>query len=429
MNKKIKLNLGCGPVYKPGYINIDKFDNTVADKICDVSNLPFKSNTVDLIEAYQLIEHFDYIHCKYILSEWFRILKPEGVLILETPDLEESFKKFISIDLENQKIMLQWFYGIDSLGFQHKTGFTFSLLRNLLEEVGFEKIFREEPKTHRYEPGMRIVCKKPKNFLKKQLFACFRKRLKSKLKTDDSYILIPLESWLKKIFDSYEKLKEDKEACINEIISETAICNPYIPLAFLEECINFGIVKESEAKSKINLLNFLVKTEFHKKVLSLWVKSKKNAGGVEQEFKNFISYLKFSMLDILSTQADYKERFSYIINLEPIDIKIFDFYLVCLEAKKLFNIGIKEFYKKNFSKALSLFLKSSKLNPDNPLIYWNIARLGLILKLEKTKIVENYEKALSLITKKGDRKRIEIELKYTKNSRSDLIQKEPITED
>ena len=87
MDKKIKLNLGCGSVYKPSYINIDKFDNSVADKICDIGDLPFKSNSVELIEASQVIEHFDYVHCKYILSEWFRVLKPRGVMIMETPEL------------------------------------------------------------------------------------------------------------------------------------------------------------------------------------------------------------------------------------------------------------------------------------------------------------------------------------------------------
>jgi predicted SAM-dependent methyltransferase len=96
MNKKLKLNLGCGIIYKAGYINIDKFDNSVADMVRDVDDLPFNSNSVDVIESNHLLEHFDYIHTIYALSEWFRVLKPDGVLILETPDLEKSFKKFIS---------------------------------------------------------------------------------------------------------------------------------------------------------------------------------------------------------------------------------------------------------------------------------------------------------------------------------------------
>ena len=429
MNKKIKLNLGCGHVYKPGYINIDKFDNSVADKICDVVNLSLRSNSIGLIEASQLIEHFDYIHCKYILSEWFRILRPEGILILETPDLEKSFKKFVSTDLKTQKTTLQWIYGIDSVGMQHKTGFTFNLLKDLLEEIGFTEILREESKTHKYEPGIRIVCQKPKRYLEKQLFACFRKSIMSELKIRDSYILIPLESWLKKIFDSYEREEKNKEACINEIISKTVITNPQISLTFLNECIKCGLLKKSKIKDRVSLLNFLTQIEFHKKVFSLWIKTKKRVGKVEREFKNLINRLEFLILDILNNQVGYKERLGYIIHIEPTDIEIFDFYLVSQKAKKLFNMAVKQFYKKKFPEALDLFLKSSKINPDNPLVYWDIARLGCILKFEKHKIRENYEKALKLIKNKKNRKKIETELKYARSNKIDSIQKEPISED
>lgn len=428
MDEKIKLNLGCGFVYKPGYINIDRFDNSVADKICDIADLPFESNSVDLIEAYQLIEHFDYVHCKYTLSEWFRVLKSKGILIIETPDLEKSFEKFVSANLETKKTTLQWIYGIDSLGIQHKTGFTFSLLRDLLKEIGFEGISREEPKTHRYEPGVRVICRKTENNSEKQLFACFRKRLKNKLKIDDSFILIPLEGWLRIVSNSFKELK-NKDNCINEIVSKTVICNPYISLAFLEECINFNVIEKSEIKDKIDLLNYLAEREFHKKVFSLWIKSKKNAGGVEKEFKNFISRLESLILDLLGNQEKYKERLMYIVNLDSSDIEILDFHLVAWEAKKLFNMGVKQFYKKNFSGALNLFLRSSKINPNSPLVYWNMARLGCILKLEKHKIIENYEKALSFIKNKEDREEIAIELKYTRNGGIDLIQKEPISRD
>lgn len=56
MDKKIRLNLGCGCVYKPGYINIDRLDNGVVDEVCDVASLPFRSDCVDLIEASKLSE-------------------------------------------------------------------------------------------------------------------------------------------------------------------------------------------------------------------------------------------------------------------------------------------------------------------------------------------------------------------------------------
>ena len=425
---KIKLNLGCGQVYKPGYINIDKFDNSVADKICDIGDLPFKANSVDLIEASQLIEHFDYIHCKYILSEWFRVLRPEGKLILETPNLEKTFKKFVSSDLKTQKITLQWIYGIDSLGMQHKTGFTFDLLRDLLQEIGFEQILREEPKTHRYEFGIRIICQKPKKCLEKQLFACFRKRILTELKIDNSYILIPLEKWVKEVLDFYEKFEENKETSVNKIISKIALCNPKISLIFLDECIKCGLLKKSEIDDKIDLVNFLSKKEFHKKVFSLWIKRKKEIGESETKSK-FLFELETLIFDILQGKSDYKESLNYVTNLEPTEALIFDFDLVFLEAKKLFNLGVKQFYKKYFTKAMSNLLQSSKLNPDNPLVYWNMARLSLILKSENHIIIENYEKALKLAKDGENKLKLETELQQVKGSKKELISKEPIPED
>jgi predicted SAM-dependent methyltransferase len=430
MEGKIKLNLGCGQVYKPGYINIDKFDNSVADKIYDAGDLPFKSNYVDLIEASQLIEHFDYIHCKYILSEWFRVLKPEGKLILETPDLETTFKKFVSSDLRAQKLTLQWIYGIDSLGMRHKTGFTFDLLKDLLQEIGFWKISREKPKMHRYEAGLRILCQKPKECLEKQLFAHFRKRVLNELKIDDSYILIPLEKWLKEVLGIYEKFKENKNAAINKIISKIALCNPKIPLIFLEECVKLDLLEKSEINDRVDLLNFLIKEEFHKKIFSLWIKRKKEIDKPE-DGSEFLSELGTLISDLLEdrNRSNFKERLGYITNLESRDIVIFDFDLVFLEAKGLFNLGVKQFYKKDFIGGLDSFVESSKINPLNPLVYWNMARLSNILKFEQYKIIENYEKTMKLMRNRKNRLKIETELQQTRGGKKEILPKEPIPED
>jgi predicted SAM-dependent methyltransferase len=428
--RKIKLNLGCGIVYKPDYLNIDKFNNSVADEICDADDLPFEPNSIDTIETHHLIEHFDYIHCKYVLSEWFRVLKPTGTLIMETPDLEETFKKFKHSNLENKKTTLQWIYGINSPGMQHRTGFSWELIKNLLSEIGFENISSEKPSTHLYEPGIRIVCQKPKNFLDKQLAVCFRKRLKKELEISDSYLLIPLENWIIEVFDIYSKeFRHNKESCLNKIIAKSNICNPSMPKIFLEECINCGLIE----KDKINndLMNYLVKIEFHKKLFSLWTKRKK---AIEDDlwkiFKNFIEDLESMIIQCLADKnLDYEERLSYIEGLNRVEIKIFDLQVIQLEARKLFNQGIKQFCKRNFLEALNLFLKSVKINPANPLNYWNIARLKIILNYEAEKIAEDYKNALFLILDKNAKKEIATELNNVLNKRSNLVPKIPIPED
>lgn len=410
MGVKVKLHLGSGFVYEPSSINIDKFDVSVADELCDAGDLPFNPNTVDEIEALQLLEHFDYIHCKYVLSEWFRVLKPEGILTLETPDLERTFKNFHRLNHETQKTALQWVYGIDSPGMQHKTGVTQSLLRDLLGEIGFEEFSMEEVKTHRYEAGLRCISRKPKDHFWRQLFACYRKNLKNRLRTDDSYVLIPLENWLEKIPRHSEEAWKDKKRYLDEVISKTAVCNPLVPLTFLETCIDFGFVGRGEVEDEIDLLNRLAEAEFHKRVFSLWMRSKKDVGRVGGEFESFLGRLRLLIRDLLTDPATWEERLRYILELEPFDIRIFDFNLVLLEAKKALNVGVKQFHKGRFSKALDDFSRSSMINPDDPLLHWNLARLHSALKSEKRRTIEEYEKALSLTENKKWRSVMEAEL-------------------
>jgi len=159
----MRLNLGCGFTYRPGYVNIDSCERSVADVVADVSWLPHSENSVDEIEAMQLIEHFDLTHCRYVLAEWYRTLAPSGRLALETPDIIKSVRKLASKKGGGWQPTHQWVYGIDSPGLQHKSGFTFETLKALLEEAGFVDVVRKRAVTHTYEPGMRVECTKPSN--------------------------------------------------------------------------------------------------------------------------------------------------------------------------------------------------------------------------------------------------------------------------
>jgi len=110
--------------------------------------------------------------------------------------------------------------------------------------------------------------------------------------------------------------------------------------------------------------------------------------------------LESLLQNVLSAKQYYKKKLENIISLPVLEINFFDIRIILLKARELFNKGIKYFYKKQFSRALKLFLESSKLNPENPLVYWNIGKLKAILNANKNEIIKNYQKTLSLIDDK-----------------------------
>ncbi len=425
-NKKIKLNLGCGIVYKPGYVNIDKYNSSVADVRQAVDELSYEDNSVDEIVAEQLIEHFDYIRCKYVLSEWFRVLKPLGILAIETPDLIKSFEKFRKSDLEKKITTLQWIYGIDSSGMGHKTGFGFELMKRLLQEIGFEDIERKEAITHSYEPGMRVVCRKPEKGGDRQFLSCFRKALAKEIGKGDSNLLINLEkSCIKEIAEIYLKeFKADRKKALHKIIATGAVFNPVVSFIFCNECRKKGIFENKELARETELVEYLKGIRFHQRLPVLWERRSKTAGNSAADFENFFQKQLSSIISIVESKSDYREQLKYIENLEAGKAEFFNLYSVNLEAAVLLNRGVKEFTKGNNEGALKLFSKSIKLNPDNPAAYWNSARLLLLME-KKVEAMQYYDSALSLEKDNEKRKILKEEIEKIKSNSGELP-KEPV---
>lgn len=86
-SEDLRIHFGCGPDYLEGYINVDIDPNTKADLHAQsLSFLP--DSSVTTIECYHVFEHFDLIEAHETLLEWHRIIRPEGTVILELPNLE-----------------------------------------------------------------------------------------------------------------------------------------------------------------------------------------------------------------------------------------------------------------------------------------------------------------------------------------------------
>ncbi len=87
MSESIKLNLGCGHDYKPGWINCDTASthNVKADKFFDLEVFPwpFPDNYADEILLEQVLEHLP--NTLGTINEIWRILKPGGIVRINVP--------------------------------------------------------------------------------------------------------------------------------------------------------------------------------------------------------------------------------------------------------------------------------------------------------------------------------------------------------
>jgi predicted SAM-dependent methyltransferase len=84
----MKLNIGCGKLHKKEYVNIDM--QAPADVICNIGSdrLPYEDNSVELVEADNLMEHFDNDEFLFAMNEVFRVVHKGGVFWWKVPDAE-----------------------------------------------------------------------------------------------------------------------------------------------------------------------------------------------------------------------------------------------------------------------------------------------------------------------------------------------------
>jgi len=141
----IKLHIGCGKRYFPGWVHIDGGNYShVNIKTSDLSILPFEPNSVDLIYASHVIEYYDRDEITSVLSEWFLTLKPGGILRLAVPDFETMVRLYLYNDY-NIEYFLGPLYGkmkMDDRIIYHKTAYDFMSLKNILYDIGFKDVYK-----------------------------------------------------------------------------------------------------------------------------------------------------------------------------------------------------------------------------------------------------------------------------------------------
>lgn len=168
MRGGIGLHIGSGTKYWNGWVNIDVCQAARPDLVADANKIPLPDASIDVICAIHLIEHFYEWEASSILSEWKRLLKPGGKLVLELPCLDKVIGWLATLK-SPQDIFLKPAFGLwpfwgdpqkrDPL-MAHKWGYTICSISQLLATVGFKDVVSGTPRYHVPRRDMRIEATK-----------------------------------------------------------------------------------------------------------------------------------------------------------------------------------------------------------------------------------------------------------------------------
>ena len=92
-----RLNIGCGVVYHPDWINLDKIPQAPTIQPYDICNpLPFAEDSIDVCYSSHVLEHLTQEQAQAFIADCWRILKPNGIIRIVVPDLEAIVKAYLS---------------------------------------------------------------------------------------------------------------------------------------------------------------------------------------------------------------------------------------------------------------------------------------------------------------------------------------------
>lgn len=174
----LKLHLGCGENYKPGWVNIDL--GKKADVPLDLRRaLPFDDASCSMVYGEHFFEHIDYPEpASFLLTEYLRVLQPGGTLSLVVPDIELVLNAYVNGGTpEYYEAQRTWHPAwcethMDHINYnfrqdgEHRYCYDFETLSRLLERSGFVDVHRREfdPELDRIERrvgSLYVECRRP----------------------------------------------------------------------------------------------------------------------------------------------------------------------------------------------------------------------------------------------------------------------------
>jgi predicted SAM-dependent methyltransferase len=145
----VKLNLGCGRMLLPGYLNVDMSDDVGADKVGDVRSIDWLlpgGLRVEEIVAYDVIEHFDSKEVVGVLDNWYSHMEPLAQIKVRTNDLDRLVALYAATRagivevMPAERIIWHLMCEHQTPGMGHKWCYTRATLERLLRGAGFTNI-------------------------------------------------------------------------------------------------------------------------------------------------------------------------------------------------------------------------------------------------------------------------------------------------
>ena len=132
---KVKVNL-TSIDFHDDYANID------LDTCMNMKQIPYSDNSIDELRVLHIIEHFSFHESNNFLKDCNRVLRTEGILVLQTIDFFKLCKMFADCENNERNLLYDHFFNTSWINFKllHKFLFTQSQLTTQLVWAGFKQI-------------------------------------------------------------------------------------------------------------------------------------------------------------------------------------------------------------------------------------------------------------------------------------------------
>jgi SAM-dependent methyltransferase len=107
------INVGCGAVYHPAWVNFDSAPSAPDVQRLDArGGLPCPDASVDAVYHSHLLEHLDATGAQAFLRECHRVLRVGGILRVAVPDLEGIAQAYLrelaAVDAGGDRTLYEW---------------------------------------------------------------------------------------------------------------------------------------------------------------------------------------------------------------------------------------------------------------------------------------------------------------------------------